>query len=174
MTQYHFYKFISSFVPISGLYHAPQVNRLLYSSRSLWCLILTLRVSVGPLACPSDVDVYQIPLEELRRVGFKTASLARNWSRPKPILRGVQTLQGVMSEDLIGVIPGTGILLSYRSSKKRGLSILAWDFLANRALAFLEWDVPLCHKGTLILSCEFPGTARVLFVQRDSGYFYSE
>jgi type IV secretory pathway TrbD component len=121
-----------------------QISSTLFSSFPLWLQVLTLRKSVGTLAClPTDSDTLSDKtLPQLRSIAFKTVALVGNWTAPIARLKSSKMIRlGAPREAWVDyLLPGINILVLCEWSA-RGMSlctVTCWDLLTSSAIGSFQ------------------------------------
>jgi hypothetical protein len=155
-----------------------QASRTLYYAHDLWCLILERRrSSYHSIACSPLTNIYTLPFQRLRSIGFQTAALARNWSSPRVMYTSSKCIslgEHIPESDhrqMFAIVLGSGIFLTFGRTSSGGTTLTAWDYMSDDAVLLDQqsWDMPILpHTVASRMYMEVEGKCRLAFFLGDA------
>lgn len=147
-----------------------QTSLRLYTSFSLWHVLVIHIRKIRPLAAPLTLDLTIADLPTLRKLAFRTSSLMRNLSpfssSSYAIPRHVRSVPLGRDEYIFAVIPGSNIIITgilYGLGCSGTPSLKCWDMAHNRCVGKLAYSA-IWNVSQSVPCFEVPGQYLHAFV----------
>ncbi|KAJ6494311.1 hypothetical protein C8R45DRAFT_1095249 [Mycena sanguinolenta] len=107
----------------------------LLSFKDFWqkTMVRLQTVHMQPLPCPVGVDVFDLPMDDLRRLAVHAYRLRKNWSSERATLVSMRTIALGRECRQICVIPGTNLIITSDAER-----LTCWNTQSGACIAELE------------------------------------